>query len=299
MSKKLEPKPKLTSPSVIKGLLEGRGIRLKKGLGQHFLCDENILEKILAAAELEGDELVIEPGAGLGTLTVALAARAREVIAIELDGRLIPLLQANLRRWGRANVEILHRDFLKLGLEELVQTKGFAKDEAKVVGNLPYGITAPILERLTSAWRALKLAVVTIQREVAEKLLAPPGPEASALGVRVRAFAEVELVAQVPRTVFFPPPEVDSAIVRLRFLERPRFTADEELFFKVVRGAFNLRRKTLLQALSRSPVLGLSTKLARNALELAGIEPTRRGETLTLEEFDRLARALARLLRAQ
>ena len=293
----MESKPRLTSPSVVKGLLEEHGIRLKKELGQHFLCDENILGKILAAAELEGDELVIEPGAGLGTLTVALATRAKEVIAIELDGRLIPLLRANLQERGWENVEVLHQDFLELDLEELVQARGFAGDKAKVkvVGNLPYGITAPILERLTAAWRALKLAVVTIQREVAEKLLAPPGPGASALGVRVRAFAEVELVARVPRTVFFPPPEVDSAIVRLDFLERPRFTADEGLFFRVVRAAFNLRRKTLLAALSRSPLLGLPPELARSALELAEIEPTRRGETLTLEEFDRLARAVEKL----
>jgi len=279
---------KLTSPRVIRELLREREIRPKKGLGQHFLCDANILEKIVAAAELSTGDLVIEPGAGLGTLTLALAARAGKVIAVELDGRLVPILRANLA--GCANVEVLHEDFLKLDLEGSVRAAGLAR--AKVVGNLPYQITSPILERLVRARAVLALAVLMVQQELAEKLAAPPGPQASALGVQLQAHADVELLFRVPRTVFLPPPEVDSGVVRLRFLERPRFAADEETFSKVVRAAFHLRRKTIKGALVRSPHLLLSEESALQALQRAGIDQKRRGESLSVEEFDLLAQAI-------
>lgn len=282
--------PRLSSPSAVRELLNRYGIRPRRRLGQHFLCDENILDKIISAAELGPEDLVIEPGAGLGTLTLALARHARRVIAVELDSRLIPLLSENLEAAGVTNVEVLQADVLRLELSQLVSNH--PRTQSKVVGNLPYVITAPFLERLTAAHGQFSLAVLMVQQEVAEKLLAPPGPEASALGVRVRAFAEVTLIRKVPRTAFWPSPEVDSALIKLRFLERPRFTADEQVFFTVVRAAFNLRRKTLRQALRRSPLLKLPSEQIEKALQQAGIDGSRRGETLTLEEFDRLARAI-------
>ncbi|MFQ6034137.1 MAG: 16S rRNA (adenine(1518)-N(6)/adenine(1519)-N(6))-dimethyltransferase RsmA [Candidatus Bipolaricaulia bacterium] len=283
---------KLTSPSTVMELLREKGIRPKRGLGQHFLCDENILEKIVAAAELSPDELVIEPGAGLGTLTLALAARAGRVIAVELDPRLIPILQANIAAARADNVRVIAQDFLKLGLAELVVAAG--EKRAKVVGNLPYGITSPILEKLMAERGALGSAVLMVQYELAEKLAAPPGARANALGVQLQALAEVKLLFRVPRGVFLPPPEVDSAVIRLSFRKRPRFETDERVFSQVVRAAFNLRRKTIKQALIRSPLLRLPEERAVQALQEAGILERRRGESLSIEEFDRLAQAIQR-----
>ncbi|MFQ6116719.1 MAG: 16S rRNA (adenine(1518)-N(6)/adenine(1519)-N(6))-dimethyltransferase RsmA [Candidatus Bipolaricaulia bacterium] len=265
---------KLTSPSTVMGLLREKGIRPKRGLGQHFLCDENILEKIVAAAELSPDELVIEPGAGLGTLTLALAARAGRVIAVELDPRLIPILQANIAAARADNVRVIAQDFLKLGLAELVAAEG--ERQAKVVGNLPYGITSPILEKLMAERGALGSAVLMVQYELAGKLAAPPGAGANALGVQLQALAEVKLLFRVPQAVFLPSPEVDSAVIRLSFRKRPRFEADERVFSQVVRAAFNLRRKTIKQALIRSPLLRLPEERAVQALQEAVISERRR-----------------------
>ncbi len=281
---------KLTSPSVLKGLLEEYGIRLNKELGQHFLCDENVLGKIIEAAELSGNDLVVEPGAGLGTLTLALARRAGEVIAVELDRRLIPVLQANARRSQQENIRILNQDFLGLDLGGLIAAAGVG--QAKVVGNLPYGVTAPILEKLMAARKELSLAVLTVQYELAQKLAASPGPLASALGVQLQSVAAVKPLAKIRRTVFFPPPAVDSTLIKLTFLEMPRFKASWEVFSRVIRAAFNLRRKTIKQALVRSPHLLLPEEVANSALHEVGIDGQRRGESLAIEEFDRLAQAL-------
>jgi 16S rRNA (adenine1518-N6/adenine1519-N6)-dimethyltransferase len=288
----------LTAPSVIARLLQEHGLRLRKALGQHFLCDENVLKKIIAAAELAVSDLVIEPGAGLGTLTLALAARAGRVIAVELDPKLAEVLRANLAASGSTNVEVLQQDFLELDLAGLISARRSISGltQAKVVGNLPYQITSPILEMLLAARGHLTSAVLMVQHELAERLTAPPGPRASALGVQLQAVADVELLAKVPRTVFFPPPEVDSALIRLAFLARPRIEADLEVFSRVVRAAFNLRRKTIKQALIRSPFLALEEEAVLLALREAGIDPHRRGESLSLAEFDRLARAVAQII---
>ncbi|MGQ9476981.1 MAG: 16S rRNA (adenine(1518)-N(6)/adenine(1519)-N(6))-dimethyltransferase RsmA [Candidatus Bipolaricaulia bacterium] len=281
----------LTTPSKIARLLEEHGLRLKKALGQHFLCDENILQKILSAAELSPNDLVIEPGAGLGTLTLALASRAGKVIAVELDPKLAQILQENVAASGFTNIEILQGDFLGLDLAGLIAASRLPK--AKVVGNLPYQITSPILEMLMAARTHLASAVLMVQQELAERIIASPGPGASALGVQLQAVADVELIAKVPRTVFFPPPEVDSTLIKLTFLAQSRIEADPELFSRVVRAAFNLRRKTIKQALIRSPFSALQEGLVLMALEEAGIEPKRRGESLSLEEFDRLTQAIS------
>ncbi len=280
----------LANPSYVRDLLAQHKIRLKKSLGQHFLVDQNILKKIADAAQLTEEDTVVEIGAGIGTLTQELAQRAGRVIAVEVDARLIPLLHEHLRSF--ANVSIVHRDFLQFELE------ADAGRKLSIVGNLPYHLTAPILERLVEAHRVVKSATLLVQYEVAEKLCAQPGTrDAHAITIFVQSFAEVERIFSVSRHVFFPVPDVDSALVRLEFCEHPKFRAPEELFFRVTRAAFNLRRKTLKQSLTRSPLLALSPQIALEALERAQIDPQRRGETLSIEEFDRLAQALATVLR--
>ncbi|MCX8103959.1 MAG: 16S rRNA (adenine(1518)-N(6)/adenine(1519)-N(6))-dimethyltransferase RsmA [Candidatus Bipolaricaulota bacterium] len=278
----------LTSPSYVRDLLAQHKIRLKKSLGQHFLVDENILKKIATAAQLTKADTVVEIGAGIGTLTQELARRAGRVIAVEIDSRLISLLHEQLRLYP--NVVVVHQDFLQFDL-------GTSEYKLSIVGNLPYHVTAPIVEKLVAAHTILKSATLLVQLEVAEKLCATPGTrDAHALTIFVQSFAEVHKLFSVSRHVFFPKPDVDAALVRLEFREIPRFRAPEDLFFKVVRAAFNLRRKTLKQSLTRSPLLALPTEIALEALAKAQIDPQRRGETLSLEEFDRLAQALATAL---
>lgn len=276
----------LANASRVRALLARHRIRLKKSLGQHFLVDENVLRKIAVAAQGDRDDIVVEIGAGIGTLTQVLAQRAQFVIAVEIDARLGPLLHENLQ--GYPNVRIVQGDFLEFDLSAVAP-------KINVVGNLPYNITAPILEKLVEAHRILRRATLLVQVEVAEKLCAAPGArDASAVTILVQSFADVQKLFCVSRHVFYPKPEVSSALVRLEFRQKPRFTAPEELFFKVVRAAFNLRRKTLRRALTQSPQLALPEEIVLRALEQAGIDPQRRGETLSLEEFDRLAQALAR-----
>ncbi len=311
----------LTSPSYVRDLLAQHKIRLKKSLGQHFLVDENILKKIVTAARLTREDIVIEIGAGLGTLTQELARRAGRVIAVEIDDRLIPLLQEHTRSYP--NVTVVHQDFLQFDLYAQALTppqpphpstplpqreeglgvrakRGSWSEGHKlaIVGNVPYSVTAPILEKLVEAHKVLQSATLLVQLEVAEKLCAQPGTrDANAITIFIQSFAKIQRLFSVSRHVFFPVPDVDSALVRLEFYEHPQFRAPEELFFRVVRAAFNLRRKTLKQSLTRSPLLALSHETALRAFERAQIDPHRRGETLSLEEFDRLAQALATLLR--
>lgn len=281
----------LTNPSYVRDLLAQHKIRLKKSLGQHFLVDENILKKIATAAQLTKEDTVVEIGAGIGTLTQELAQRAGRVIAVEIDSRLIPLLHEHLR--AHANVVVVHQDFLQFDLLAIA-----SEQKLSIVGNLPYNVTAPILKKLIESRAGLKSATLLVQQEVAEKLCAVPGTrDATALTVFVQSFAAVQRLFSVSRHVFFPIPDVDSALVRLEFREHRKFRAPEDLFLKIVRAAFNLRRKTLKQSLTRSPLLALSQEIALAALERAQIDPQRRGETLSLEEFDRLTQALAPLLR--
>ncbi|MCI2430493.1 16S rRNA (adenine(1518)-N(6)/adenine(1519)-N(6))-dimethyltransferase RsmA [Candidatus Acetothermia bacterium] len=276
----------LTNPSVVRELLARDHIRLKKRWGQNFLVDAHIVEKIISSVRLGSENTVLEIGAGIGTLTQKLAERAARVIAVEIDTRLIPLLRENLKTYSHA--EILCQDFLEFDLKSL-------PPQTKVVGNLPYYITAPILEKLIAAHQHLHSALVMVQLEVAEKLSAQLGTRAaSAITVFAQSFADVQHLMKVSKNCFFPKPDVDSALVRLEFLRRPRFQAPEEIFFRVVRAAFNLRRKMLKQALSQSPFLALERELVLEALARAEIDPTRRGETLSLEEFDRLALQIAR-----
>lgn len=276
----------LTAPGTVRQLLNAHGIRIKKRLGQNFLVDRNILQKIVAAAELEADDTVLEVGPGLGALTQALAERAGRVVAVEIDEQLIPVLRKTLAAYP--NVTIVHADALRLDLGSLVP--GAAK--VKVVANLPYYITSPLLMHFLEADLPLERLVVMVQAEVAERLQAAPGSKAyGALTVAVQYRAEVTRVAKVPRTVFLPQPGVDSAILCLRLRPYPVRPKDEGLFFAVVRAAFAQRRKTLRNALA--PLAGERGVAVEEVLGKANVDPAVRGETLSIEAFIAVADALA------
>jgi len=278
----------LTSPTQLRPLLERHGLWLRKRFGQHFLCDANILNKIVGAAEIVPGDPVLEIGAGIGTLTVALAEAGARVVAVEIDGRLLPLLRENVA--GFNNVEVVHTDVLRLNC---ARAMGPRTHSWKVAANLPYSITAPVLLHLLRQRPKPELMVLMVQKEVADRLVSPPGTkEYGSLAVLLQAAMELERVATVSRTCFFPVPQVESAIIRLRPRKKPlvpvRLTAT---FEQVLRAAFGHRRKTLLNALSSS-ALGLTRADAAELLAATGIQAQTRAESLGILEFVALARAL-------
>lgn len=281
----------LTSPAAVRALLSKYSLRPKKRWGQNFLVNPGVLEKIVVAANLTAADTVVEIGPGIGTLTCRLADTAGKVVAVEVDRALVNLLKETLS--GCTNISLVEGDALKIDFDALVA----AADGAfpyKVVANLPYYITTPLLTRLLTGNFQVSLLVVMVQKEVAFRLVARPGTkEYGALSVLVQYKTEPELVAVVSRGSFFPAPEVDSAVVRLTVRSlAPAAVSDEELFFRVVRAAFARRRKTLTNALAGSG-LGLGRDAWPEVLARAGIDPMRRGETLSLEEFAAVTRALA------
>lgn len=279
---------KLTSPSQIRLILLQFGIIPDKRKGQHFLGDYNILEKILQAADLSPEEGALEIGSGIGTLTRALAQRVQRVLTFEVDAKLIPIIQRNLQEFS--NVHLVHGDFLRQNLPQLLRVT-FGDIPFKVVANIPYGITSPILSRLFEEATGWTRAVLMVQREVAERLVAQPGTaEYSSISLFAQYHSQVEIIQRVSRTVFYPPPEVDSAIVRFTPLPKRLAPEEEKRLFRVVRAAFGQRRKTLLNALSGG--LGLPRERVERALREASIEPQRRGENLSLEEFILLSKSL-------
>lgn len=276
----------LTAPSEVAALLRRHGLRPRKRWGQNFLIDRNTLENVLRAAELAPEDAVLEIGPGLGTLTRELSQRCRRVVAVEIDPLLVGILKSETLA-DAANVALIHGDALALDLAALLD-----EGRWKVVANIPYYITTPLIERLLSVKERLERIVLMVQREVAARLTAAPGSDDySSLSVFVQYHTEPELTARVSRGAFLPPPDVDSAIVRLRIRREPPVPVqDEALLFDVVRAAFQQRRKTLLNALTTLP--NVPKEAVGAALERAGIDPTRRGETLSLPEFARLADAL-------
>ena len=277
------------SPTEVRELLTRHGLRPKKRFGQNFLLDRNVLKKIIEAAELDTESYVIEVGPGLGTLTREAAEIAAQVVAVEADRDLISVLKETVG--GLSNVEIVSGDFLKLDLPEFISSR-FKENRATVVANLPYYITSPLIIKLIEAKSHINRIVVMVQDEVAGRMTAEPRTdEYGSLSVFVQYHCNVRVAAHVKRTVFYPAPEVDSAVVRLDIREKPAVDVpDEELFFKIVRASFGQRRKTLLRSLSGDPVLGWTRETAGTVLEKAGIDPIRRGETLSLEDFASLAR---------
>jgi len=280
------------TPKRTREIIARYGFALRKSLGQNFLVDANVLLKIVEAAELDPTKGALEIGPGIGALTEQLARAAGRVAAIELDRRLIPILEELLAPYG--NVEIVHGDALKLDLKRLIAERFAGLARVSVVANLPYYVTTPILMKLLEDRLPLEHIVVMVQKEVAERMTAPPGgKDYGSLSVAVRYFAEPEIICTVPRGVFVPPPNVDSAVVRLRLRDRPPVDVrDEAMFFRVVHAAFAQRRKTLANNLTA--LLGKERRQEAAALPAAcGIDPGRRGETLSLEEFAALANRLA------
>ena len=266
------------------------GVRLKKSLGQNFLGDPVWLNRIVAAAGVATTDTVLEIGAGAGSLTRPLAQAAQRVLAVEIDGRLLPVLHAVLA--GLANVHLHHGDILEQDLGQLLAAAGLApRAPYKVVANIPYYITAPILRMLLEAPQPPALLVLTLQYEVAQRLAAGPG-DMSLLALSVQVYGVPHIVGRIPAGAFFPKPEVDSAIVRVDLHAVPVVPAAElALFFRVARAGFGQRRKQLLNSLAAG--LGLGREPVRAALDAAGLEPRRRAETLSVPEWRALARAFS------
>lgn len=273
---------RLTSPSTIRVLLTSHGITLRKSLGQHFLADANVLARIVEAIAPRPEEVAVEVGAGIGTLTVALAPHVRTLWAVEIDSRLIPILRAQLEAFP--HVHVLHQDFREVDLSSLGR-------DLLVVGNLPYGITSAVLLKLVRERESVARAVFTVQWEVGEKLVAPPGPNVTRLGVHLRTYFQVEIVRRIPKTVFFPSPEVDGALIRLQKLSQPLVSLPEKEWEQTLALVFSQRRKTLRRRLAAV----LPPAQVDALLGELGLDPRTRAETLDFPELERLGQALARL----
>jgi 16S rRNA (adenine1518-N6/adenine1519-N6)-dimethyltransferase len=267
-----------------KAILDQHEVSPRKSLGQNFLHDPNALEKIVTTAELMPSDTVVEIGPGTGALTVVLARTAKHVIAVELDERLKPILDETLAPFD--NVYVIYDDILKVDLLSVVGPKDFV-----VVANVPYYITSQILRTLLDAHRRPRRIVLTVQLEVAERVTARPG-DMSLLAVSVQFYGKPTLVSKLNPAVFWPRPEVASALLRIDTYDTPPVKVpDSETFFKVVRAGFSQKRKQLKNSLSSG--LGLNTTAGSALLDAAGIDVTRRAETLSLEEWAALSRAFA------
>jgi 16S rRNA (adenine1518-N6/adenine1519-N6)-dimethyltransferase len=276
-------------------LLAKYDIPLKKSLGQNFLTDTHVLDKIIAAAHLTQNAGVLEIGPGMGALTERVAAKAKNVVAIEIDQRLIPVLRQLLTT--QTNVEIIHGDVMKVDLHEMVRQHFQEVESIHVVANLPYYITSPILARLLEERLPFHSIVVMIQKEVADRFTAKPGTkDYSSFSVLIQYFAEVEVVTQVSRHVFIPRPKVDSTVIKLTLRERPLVdVVDEVLFFNIVRASFAQRRKTLLNTLQANLFSTHTKKEVASWLQHNAIHPNRRGETLHLQEFAAIANFISQV----
>ena len=284
---------KLYSPATIKDIRERYGFRLTKSLGQNFLTDKNIIDNIIEASNIGENDLVIEIGPGIGVITKEAAAKAGSVIAVEIDKNLIPILQESLA--DETNVKIINRDILKTDLTAVIEEekKNFPQMESvRIIGNLPYYITTPIIMKLLEDGVPADSITVMMQKEVADRIKAAPGnKERGALSVAVQYYCQVVKVTDVPKEVFVPAPKVDSTVLRLDIRkEKPVELKDDKLFFKAVKSGFAQRRKTLLNSLASGTGLG-KDKIGQ-ILEEAGIDPGRRAETLDIDEFAKIANGM-------
>jgi 16S rRNA (adenine1518-N6/adenine1519-N6)-dimethyltransferase len=268
-----------------KYLMDTFNIGPKKSLGQNFLHDPNTLEKIIATAEITRNDNVLEVGPGTGALTVYLAQIASRVVAVEIDNRLIPVLQQQLRDFP--NVELIHADILETDIEHLM-----GHDDYVVVGNLPYYITSAILRHLLDRPHKPTRVVLTVQQEVAERLIAQPG-DMSVLAISVQYYGQPRIITKLSPAVFWPRPDVSSAVVRIDVYDQPPVDVpSEELFFQVVRAGFSQKRKQIKNSIGSG--LGLSHPQTSSLLESVEIDPARRAETLTLAEWATVAWAVAK-----
>ena len=273
-------KPIIASPQVTQHILNRFKLRADKKLGQNFLIDENVVRQIVEAAELSEADIVLEVGPGIGTLTQGLAESKAQVVAVELDTRLLPVLATTLE--GYDNVRVVHGDILKVNIMEEVGAPSF-----KVCANLPYYITTPIIFALLEKRLPMERLVAMVQKEVAERMAAQPGgKEYGALSVAIQYYTEPKIAFIVPPTSFIPAPAVDSAVIVCKRREKPPVeVCDEGLFFRVVKAAFSLRRKMLSNSLKN---MGIKSEQVAKWLELAGVDGKRRAETLSLEDFAKL-----------
>lgn len=280
----------LYSPKTIRHLKDKYGFRLAKGLGQNFLTDPAVPEAMVRGSGIGPEDLVIEIGPGIGVLTAEAAEAAGQVVAIEVDERLLPILGETLGEYD--NVEVLCADVLKTDLREIIRSrkeKHQLTGSVRIIGNLPYYITTPIIMKLLEEELPAQTITVMMQKEVADRIEAGPGSKAyGAISVAVQYYCDIERVIDVPKEVFFPSPKVDSAVLLLTMREKRAVQPlDEKRFFECVRAGFGQRRKTLLNSLCGAG--GFPKELIREVLAAAGIEENRRAETLTIGEFARIA----------
>ena len=269
-------------------VLQKYNFTFQKKYGQNFLIDSHVLEKIMDAAEIGKDDCVVEIGPGIGTMTQYLAERAGEVVAVEIDKNLIPILTETLADYK--NVSIINEDILKVDLNRIVEEKNGGRP-VKIVANLPYYITTPIIMGLFENHVPVKSITVMVQKEVADRMQVGPGTKYyGALSLAVQYYAKPEIVAIVPPNCFIPRPNVASAVIRLTCHEKkPVEVKDEKGMFALIRASFNQRRKTLANSLSNAQNLSLTREQVTEALESMQLSPTIRGEALTLEQFAALA----------
>lgn len=279
---------KLHSPSVMKEVLAKYNFRFSKGLGQNFLIDGNILNKICDGAEIDKSDYVVEVGPGIGVLTQFLCERAKKVVAVELDQRLIPILENDtLSEYD--NFEVIHGDILKIDINKLIEEK-LDDQKIKIAANLPYYITTPIIMKILESKVKVEKMVVMVQKEVALRMQAQPGTkDYGALSLAVQYYSNPKIIVDVPSSVFIPRPNVDSAVILLDIYEKPPVeVVDPKLMFRIVKAAFGKRRKTLLNSLSLGN-LGLSKEDIKEILKEANIDEKLRGEKLYLQDFAHLS----------
>lgn len=283
---------KLSNPQTTIDVIRRHRFDFQKKFGQNFLIDPHVLDKIIAAAEITEEDFVLEIGPGIGTMTQYLAEAAREVVAVEIDRSLIPILDETLAAYD--NVTVINQDVLKLDIAALAQERNSGRP-IKVVANLPYYITTPIIMSLFESGVPLQSVTVMVQKEVAQRMQAAPGTkDYGALSLAVQYYASPYIAANVPPNCFIPRPNVGSAVIRLtRYPKPPVAVKDEKLMFALIRASFNQRRKTLLNGLKNAADLPYTKEELQAALQAAGLPETVRGETLTLVQFAALADVLA------
>ena len=284
----------LGTPSATKEIINKYSFAFQKKFGQNFLIDSNVLESIIRGAEITKDDFVLEIGPGIGTMTQYLCEAARQVVAVEIDKMLIPILEDTLSEYD--NVEVINQDVLKVDIKSLAEEKNNGKP-IKVVANLPYYITTPIIMGLFESGVPIDSITIMVQKEVADRMQTGPGSkDYGALSLAVQYYATAKVILNVSATCVMPRPNVDSAVIKLTRHKEPTVNvADEKLMFKIIRASFNQRRKTLVNGLKNSPELSFSKEQIVKAIEKIGKPETIRGEALTLEEFAELANAFTEL----
>lgn len=283
----------LSSSKITAEIIKKYGFKMTKSLGQNFLINENILDKIIESADISSDDVVLEIGTGIGTLTQRLCENAKKVIAVEIDKNLIPILNETLSDYD--NITIINKDILKTDINEELKNLSVNR-KIKLVANLPYYITTPIIMKVLEDKVNVDCMVLMLQKEVADRMNATPSTkDYGSLSIAVQYYCDTDIVCKVPKSSFIPEPNVDSLVLKLVVNEKRKVEInDEELFFKIVRGSFSKRRKTILNSLSNYEDLGDKDKIQK-LLEISEIDAKRRGETLSIYEFANLAKNYEKL----